>query len=835
MASRFSLPHIDIARFRQSQTYLGSGSGGSGAARIRAEHGRRVQNELQAALQIADLNRPTDERIKKIEGIFVEVELRRGTKPDVLDQKSKGIRSGAVKQVAQNIEVVEGPDDPPNLTVALFVPDAARETLEKILEDYVSGPLTPTAQKPLNMKKVEAIQAFRQARLETFWTDSPNALPHDPHLEMWWGLWCAKGHEEAVELACARLDIRIAGNDHRQKFPETTIIPIFAKRAAVELLLFATGGIAELRRASDTPVFFIEDARDEQHGWVENLAERTVWPGSNAPSVCILDTGVNRAHALIEPALSTTDSHTINNAWGSDDHDRSGHGTAMAGMTLHGDLTVALSDTAERVLNHRVETVKILAPNGFDPTEPRSYGPITQAAVALPEIAAPYRSRTYCMAVTNDNVSGAIPSAWSAAVDQVAAGTMVGDDETAPKRLFVVSCGNVPAHIEYSLIRSQNEYPVEDPAQAWNALTVGGFTDLTNIQDAGYDGWSAMAKAGDLSPHSRTSEGWPKNSPFKPEVVMEAGNRTVNPAHTEVHTTDSLSLLSTGRDAATPLVSFQATSAATAQAARLAARIAADHAEFWPETIRGLIVHSAEWTPHMAGLFANARLADNRYGLVRRFGYGVPDYDRATASAKNHLALFAQSEIQPFRSEGGRKFGDCHYYDLPIPRQLLEQLENEPVELKITLSYFIDPNPGLSANIDPQRYQSHGLRFDLRRKNETPQLFKQRVNASERLDPRRGPKNEPDDGRWLLGPNSISAGSLHCDVWRGPAIELIGRDTLCIKPVVGWNRERASKAICNTRRRYSLIVSLKAHNAEIDLYTPISTAIGIPVEVGVTV
>src|SRR3984885_12653903 len=95
-------------------------------------------------------------------------------------------------------------------------------------------------------------------------------------------------------------------------------------------------------------------------------------------------------------------------------------------------------------------------------------------------------------------------------------------------------------------------------------------------------------------------------------------------------------------------------------------------------------------------------------------------------------------------------------YDLPIPGDMLEQLENTSVELKVTLSYFIDPNPGLSANIDPQRYQSHGLRFDLQRKNETLARFKKRVNASEREDPKRAEKNgAPADQRWMLGGDSI--------------------------------------------------------------------------------
>jgi len=75
---------------------------------------------------------------------------------------------------------------------------------------------------------------------------------------------------------------------------------------------------------------------------------------------------------------------------------------------------------------------------------------------------------------------------------------------------------------------------------------------------------------------------------------MEAGNRAVNPAETEM-----LSLLTPGHDLAQPLVSFNATSAATAQAARMAARLSAEHPDYWPETIRAMMVHSGEWTARM--------------------------------------------------------------------------------------------------------------------------------------------------------------------------------------------------------------------------------------------
>ena len=83
----------------------------------------------------------------------------------------------------------------------------------------------------------------------------------------------------------------------------------------------------------------------------------------------------------------------------------------------------------------------------------------------------------------------------------------------------------------------------------------------------------------------------------------------------------------------------------------------------------------------------------------------------------------------------------------------------------------------------------------------------------------------------MLGEDSISAGSLHCDVWTGPAIELLGRNTLCIKPVVGWWRNRASAKIVGNKSRYALIVTHKARNADIDIYTPIRTFIDVPVPV----
>src|SRR5690349_17046799 len=118
MPSRFTLPHIEISQLKSQQSYLGVGSGAGSTVRIREEHGRRLQSELDAALKLADELRPKDDRLPAATTTILEIELRRGTDPDILERKKAGIRPGASKV-----------DDREAPTVAVFVPDASREVL----------------------------------------------------------------------------------------------------------------------------------------------------------------------------------------------------------------------------------------------------------------------------------------------------------------------------------------------------------------------------------------------------------------------------------------------------------------------------------------------------------------------------------------------------------------------------------------------------------------------------------------------------------------------------------------------------------------------------------
>ena len=820
MAAPYDLPHIDLVRRLQAAPFTSAASNqiGAGTPRSREEHGEKLRGELAASYRAFDAARREDPRLDPPQGAFLEVELKRGSRVEVVERKKTGIQPGAAR-----LETNE------NRIVGLYVPDESREVFAEILREYQEGELTPGG-KPRRRAFVEPIESIRAARLETFWTDDPSRLP-PPGRQMWWEVWCVRELEDELGQLIARLGARTADREQRLYFPEHVVLPVLADRATIELMLFARLSIVELRRASDSPAFFLDDIdRDEQRDVCEELSERTEWPGMDVPAVCLLDTGVNRAHILIEPTLAEADMAAVKAEWGVADS-ANGHGTGMAGLALFGDLTPHLAGTEVPSLTHRLESVKILPPDGFDPTEERFYGAITKQAVALPETERPDRPRVFCLAVTNEDRTGNRPTTWSAAIDQEAAGvTEVG--ERVPPRLFVVSTGNAPNPIAMERMVDADALEIEDPAQAWNAITVGGYTDLINIQEPEYEDHSPYAAAGDISPHTRTSTLWLQGkAPFKPDIVMEAGNRAVSPARTDTLDVDSLALLSTGPNTDRhPLVSFRATSAATAQAARLAARLTAEFPEYWPETIRALMIHGAEWTPLMKDALTGARTKSAACLLLRRYGHGVPTFERAAASARNHLAMISQAEIQPY-SRNGNGMNECHFYSLPWPRVALEGLGEQDVTLKITLSYFVEPNPGSSAAFDPYRYQSYGLRFDLKRRSETAVNFAKRLNKQAWEQPKDRPSTDPDGDRWLFGTQSMSAGSLHSDEWTGPAVNLLSRDIICIKPVGGWWKDRAKAEVRGQKARYSLVLSLRSQDSEIDLHTPISTM--IEAEIGV--
>ncbi len=752
-------------------------------------------------------------------GFYLQVTVPNG-EAEAIDKLSNRPKRVEVVSVKENGEGANA-----WVEATVFVPTEAESYYLDKVEAYRDPARNSRTGRPANEALVARMDNVRIATVQSLFTDDVGLFPQLGQ-PVWWEVWLRRDTRERFMHVADRLNIQ--RREHIVSFRERDVVLALADVATMTRLIRNCDAVAELRLAKDTPAMFLGLGGGEQAEWSNELLSRINPPGMAAPAVCLLDSGVTQRHPLIQPVLDETDMHTVEPTWGKADTAAlwNGHGTAMSGVAIYGDLHPLLAGTDAVDLQHRLESVKILPPDGQN--DPELYGAITMEAVARVELQAPHRPRVVCMAITSANPVPGKPSSWSAAVDQ-----LCFDEEQ--RRLLVVSAGNIRDGLASATYLDANDLaPVEDPAQAWNALTVGAYTDKVNITDPDYRGWQPIGVPGDLSPSSRTSVTWNRQWPIKPDVVFEGGNFAGDGVQAP-EPIDDLRLLTTHSKPNLQLLdTIGDTSGASALAANMAARIMAARPGLWPETVRGLIVHSAEWTPAMQARMAGRSKAE-LHSLLRRYGYGVPDFDRAILSASNDLTLLIEDELNPFDKEQGSstaKSKDMRLHRLPWPRRELLALGEMLVEFRITLSYFVEPNPGERGWTRRHRYASHNLRFAVKRATETVDDFRRRINrvAREEEDGISISSGAGDDNLYLGG-TVRDRGSLHSDWCRGTAADLAGRDAIGIYPVGGWWKEKPHLDRWNTAARYALIVTIRAPGTNVDLYTPVANQVSVPIAV----
>ena len=807
-----------------------AGRGGAGKpfpVRDRAAHSQKLIQKLGEILSLANAEKQNREAIAlpSREGIYLE--FKSSPTFELLTKSLDSIRPDSIRLLNVHEKTING-----SVTkyATVFIPEGQHNYFLTKLEEYATKDTLNG--NPKNNDLINSIENIRLAVAESFWQSDLALFPKETPVwcEVWLRVDKSIGLVDTVasfQSICQSLGIVLKENQVL-KFPERVVVLIYANQESITALIASTTLIAELRRAQETTRFWMNLSPKEQTDWVKDLQERMQVENSNV-SICILDTGVNNGHPLIEPVLYDEDRHTYHPDWGIDDLE--GHGTLMAGLATFGDLEKHLSHNLPVIVAHRLESVKILPTNGEN--DPDLYGEITIQAVSLAEIQAPQRNRIIVMAVGSKIDSGTgKPSSWSGAVDQIAFGT--GDNNI--KRLVILAAGNTDINELNNYPASSQSTSVESPGQSWNALTIGAYTEKNIITDPSFSDYSPIALFGGLSPFSTTSMIWSKGWAIKPDVVFEGGNAIIDAANFASEC-DDLSLLSTYyKPLEQAFYTFGQTSAASAKAAWFAAQIMTNYPDAWAETVRGLIIHSANWTSKMKEQFlATDKKSDYRL-LMRTCGYGVPDLQKAISCLNNSLTYIVQQSIQPYTKRDGKyATNEMHLYQLPWPADILLGLGEMNVTLKITLSYFIDPSPGEIGWKDKYRYQSYGLRFDINTPIENQAKFVKRINAAikeEDEDNLTIPSNHSQ--RWVLGKQNRDLGSIHSDYWVGTAVELAECNMVAIYPTIGWWRERHQLGNWDAEARYSLIISLETEDATIPIYESVSNLIRTKVEVQIS-
>lgn len=657
------------------------------------------------------------------------------------------------------------------------------------------------------------------ATLKSFWVDEPEIKFPKDNENIWWEIWFRKSENYNEKLKDVYDNLKNIGCQIGQsQIVLTEYIVKLVKGTSNQLSesLLLLDNLAELRSPQEVSSFITHKniSFETKKEYLEDLKKRTD-NNFNEDSVliCLLDTGINNKHPLLEEFVADENLFSYNEAWGlQDSYPNGGHGTGVAGLALYGDLTDALSSSENIQIYHGLESFKIFSLNSK--SNPELYGAITESGVSTPQIFKPSNLRVFCLTITDSCLRfNGRPSSWSASIDSICFGKELG------QQLFIVSGGNV-------IINDHSDYPslnetecIHDPAQAYNALTIGAYTRKDRIDIS--TGYSPLAENGAMSPSNSTSLLFDNSWPNKPDLVFEGGNRSTNGVLTSDHS--ELRLLSTDADFPNDIfIPFGDTSGAAGLAAKMAAELRTMYPNYWVETIRGLMVHSANWTEAMI------KNADKMRHRVRSVGYGVPNINKALFSVENSLTLIAEREIQPYKYENSKgKYNEYHLFNLPWPKEALESLEDKLIKLVITLSYYIEPNPGSRRFASHYSYHSHQLDFEIINRNEEIKDFQGRISK---------PGNETKENRpsrkgvsWQIGNTISSKGSLRKDYITLTGREMSERNILAVFPKNGWYKNLKRQNKFNEKVRYSLIVSLETDELDIDLYTPVMNQIKIPV------
>ena len=742
-----------------------------------AEHANWLREKYSESLSSAEerIQSRINANLPSADGAYLDIDIKGSKLPlDNLD-----------KSGAHLLTVGDTRDD--ITTATIFLPFEKKDWLNKKLDQYEQ----PVAEgkKPANQPLVNAVETIYNSEVRSLF---PNKWEYDELMPNTLGLFeiwidvvdTEKLHEIRQDMESIGLAIV---DNNMITFESVTVFLVRALKEAIDDIPYSLD-MVEAVKLYHNPAEMTE-SNEDQRDWTQLISEYvSVNLGEEPVIVGLLDMGVNNGHELLKSFLP--DDRRASVVAGVGVGHEGSHGTGMAGLIEYGDLSNYQVGSAPSEINHALASIKLLS--SVHKNDPVLYGVLTKKAI---EISENLGAQITCMAVTeNEERNNGIPTSWSAAIDNALYNNGLCN------RLMLISTGNTDKNIvdHAAYLDSLTTSSMQSPSQALNAITVGAYTEYSICNTVG---WEPIAPPQGLSPMTRTSVMW-KGKNSKPDIVMEGGNVAHHELLGNVDSPD-LSPVSTNHEIPQkPLQPFNMTSAATALAARLAARIKTANPGLSMLSVRALMIHSAEWTEEMK------RLGNSPTKIMQYCGYGVPQESKALASDATNATFIFENELTPYNED--QTYKEMHFYDLPWPKELLEQMDAENVRMKITLSYYIEPSPGFKSSYNKYRYASSALAFDVKTSYESRDQFLARNNKERQV----AEKSDNNATRWQIGTKRRAIGTVQSDWFDCSARELAECGQIGVFPGNGWWKNRKIANVYN-RIKYSLVVSIESSETEI--------------------
>lgn len=744
---------------------------------------------------------------------------------DIITLKGEFLTPGPAQSKKAGSEILSVRKDNQNgyFTAVVRVTDKSIDNLSTKITEYETEETTPRGAngvpKPKHMDFINSIEVISQALIEDLFIGKPAYIPRNEQEIKWWELWLAGGDIQREQSLVSRQELRIIceriGLDINLRdviiLVDSQALLVEASFAQLRIIAHESNYLLSFRPPSTAIVQHV--ATQGRTFDIEPLSSLIQVAAADDPRITVIDTGVNDTHPLLQGVVDGV--YSVDPASPST-ADYDGHGTSVVSIAAFGDITPLLTSSTPFQLEHFVESVKI-------PIDRRGlrinlWGKVTVEAIEEAESYQPELNRIFNLSIGHHGGEfDGNPTSWSEAIDKICYNYGYG-------RLMTIAAGNIPSvNVRSDTYPYLNlASPIESPANAYNAICVGAYTELKDfipsLRAYSYmvppaNGYSYIGDFGQLSPHSRTGIA---RSLVKPDVVCEGGNFIADiHGAAAAHEEAGLCYLTTNHDYTTSgqlFCNFWATSKAAPLAARMLAIIWSRNPSLRPATVRGLLIHSASWTASM-----NAQFPDKNE-RIRAFGYGKPDLDFACKSASSAVTIIAEESLllNDSSANGARQMA---FYKLPWPNDFLEILGSTKVELRVTLCYFTEPNSRTSAKY----YEGAALGWEMQGPTESDNTFLKRVNKERRDEGDSGFRNEI---QWQIGSSNRKKGSIQSDRWNCEAAVLSTCSHIAVYPKHGWWADR-KKERPTPEIEYSLIISIKSADENVDLYSRVAAIVGI--------
>jgi subtilisin family serine protease len=548
------------------------------------------------------------------------------------------------------------------------------------------------------------------------------------------------------------------------------------------------------------------DLGGEQVSGEDDFEIEILPPNGDAVKVCVIDSGIQENHKLIEPALDSANSRSYvdGDASTADYVRQSGHGTKVAGAVLY---PRSIPKTGQFQIEHFVQNARILDANNKLPSnkfEPK----------LMEEIVSDYSdTKIFNLSVAaNFSYLGTHMPAWAAAIDK-----LIHERDI----LFVISAGNlytssnwnrslgIKEHIEAGreypdyLLRSSSK--IANPGVSYFALTVGSIAK----EDFEDDDYKSLAGKDRISPFSRTGLGmW---SCIKPDVVEFGGDFAKNKLSTELITNEIISpelVNSTLYGASVIGKDDCGTSYSAPKVSYIAAKLQAEHPNESAQMYRALIVQSARLPEHC---FYNPTFNDFTY-----YGYGIPDANRALNNSQSRITFIQSGRVKP-------KMADI--YRVGIPNELRGEAKDFRILVEITIAFTAKTRITRKKS---HSYLSNWLEWKTSNYNERFSSFRNRTIEYLETDDENAETEGVDDTaeviKWVIRENSAWAANginrNNSTVQKSWVIieprQFAEEFSLAIIGHSGWDKNLENET------DYSLCVSFEVLDAELNIYELLS-------------